>query len=113
MKTIDEKAWDYSDSRRKDADLTDIATAYHDGYIQGATEALQSQWRNVEEELPTKSDDYIVAYEDGTVFTEYFVKRINDWRHYADGCDRWEKPRARVVAWLPIPEYKPDKSKSK
>lgn len=62
-------------------------------------------WRMCEEELPDKSDDYIVAYEDGSVFTEYFIASRKEWKHLIEESDRWVNPRAKVVAWLPLPKH--------
>jgi hypothetical protein len=50
-KTIEEAAWDYSDSQRM-AIEDDRATAYAKGFIAGSDFALAHQWRSVEEELP-------------------------------------------------------------
>ncbi|MCM1225199.1 MAG: hypothetical protein NC548_63180 [Lachnospiraceae bacterium] len=105
MKTIEEKAWEYSDSRRKDADLTDVATAFHDGYIQGATEAPQSQWRSVEDGYPMHDDDVLVMYnERGSNRIAYGVASHCDDTWFTNDDDII---RDNIFAWLPIPKYEP------
>lgn len=101
MKTIEEKAWGYSDSRRKDADLTDVATAFHDGYIQGATEALQSQWRSVEEELPVESC-MCLCFDGERIFIAEWVDLTKQ-----GGLSGWSiyELTKQPKMWLPIPKY--------
>lgn len=87
-----------------------VADAIDAGFDAGVAYALGNQWHDAEKELPDKSDYYIVAYEDGAVFTEYFIARLKVWKHYLEESDRYIDPRTKIVAWLTIPEYKPKNS---
>lgn len=63
--TIEEKAKSYYDNYIKRGFIGQGELAIRTAYLEGATEALASQWRSVEEELP----------EDDSYF--YFVADVN------------------------------------
>lgn len=76
--------------------------SFYDGYIQGAKDALKSQWRSVKDELP--EDDTLVLVEmkdDESELCHTTAYRLNGvWaipdEYYYD-CE--------ILAWMPIPEH--------
>lgn len=102
MKTLEEKADDYA---LKMSGVGDTYYGLLHAFSTGVTEALRSQWRRVEDELPTSPGEYIVAYVDGSVYTDFFNARLKKWCHYLDGVDKFTEVRSAVVAWQPFPVY--------
>lgn len=77
----------------------DIEEAYEDG----ATEALASQWRSVEEELPSNDNDVLATDENGLHIASYFN---GEW--YSTDDDFTRQPQM----WMPIPSL-PDANTEK
>lgn len=105
MKTIEEKATDYTDSTdtrvfgcEETLDATDLI---RQGYIAGATEALAEQWRSVVVELPEEHDEVLVNFSHA-----YAPNSIEQAVAYYDGEDWYTQDGAHIRPshWLPIPE---------
>lgn len=76
-------------------------------FLAGASYALGNQWRDAEEALPEWNKDVVVASQvpDESEII-YCVGYYNQWWHLEDdGLDAI----GEILAWLPIPEYKPKK----
>lgn len=106
MKSLKEKSKEYSANYRMSYNVTpNPENTYHmeSAYITGATEALNSQWRSVEQELP--EDGVYVLLSDG-------FGRFMGYYDVADG--RWYGSGIGVVVnicyWMPVPEL-PNKNK--
>ena len=88
------------DLQQKRYDAYDLMQAFEDG----ASEALQSQWRSVEQELPDESEEVVAAYKDRiTQSIKYAVAwtdRKGQWHSNDDDINVYG-----VVAWFPIPEF--------
>lgn len=101
MKTIGEKAAEFATREAKN--IIEYAFLYKAYYV-GATEALASQWRSVEDELPEDDNTVLVRLE-----SEEFEKPTYSTGFCVDGhfnlpdifyCD------CKVTHWMPIPELK-------
>ncbi|MCM1225133.1 MAG: hypothetical protein NC548_62850 [Lachnospiraceae bacterium] len=105
MKKISEKAREYAAEYNGSGFANEIACAY----LAGATEALQSQWREFPSSDGFADEDAIdkialpilVRYQDGYVFT------VNhDWSEEAEWYNDILNHPNRYT-WLPIPKYEP------
>ena len=89
MKTIEEKAIEYADRPTTAKTWGMHKRALIDAYLAGATEALTSQWRNVEDELPPNADNVLVHID----FSD--AKRNMD----NFGAEAWESAMSHTVAY--------------
>ena len=125
MKTIEEKATEYAvritiDYRHdKDVEFDLVQSAAlgkecRDAYLAGATEALKSQWRSVEDELPEIRQRVLICLKERNATRTSIVisKRIpfaSDNPHNP----KWEWSNVKeedVIAWMPLPEPPKDES---
>ena len=84
------------------ADGSLYSTVFEDAYIQGATEALASQWKDPKVELPEDGEWVIVlAGEDG-VQTAVWNEAHQCWDDDEGDDVKYEKDV--VTLWMPIPE---------
>lgn len=65
-------------------------------YINGATEALASQWRSVEDELP-KDDETVLTYSSFGHVLAYYSEQDKMWFAYGNYGD------INPTHWMPIP----------
>lgn len=98
MKTIEEEAKEAWADYCYRAGGSLYSTVFEDAYIQGATEALASQWVSVDEELPEVSADVLCL--DG--ITNEFCVRYYD-------SEEWYTLDGKLIAptaWMAIPPVK-------
>lgn len=78
---------------------------YRCAFLAGAAYALAGQWRDAEKELPEWNKDVVVACQvPNESEIEYCVGYHNRGWHLED---EYLDAIGRILAWLPIPEYKP------
>lgn len=101
MKTIQDKANEYALDMNEKCDGFFNCRSLVDAYVKGATEALASQWRSVEDGLPETYDDVLVVYP-----PSYSPSHIEKAVAYYDGEDWYTKDgeHIRPSHWMPIPE---------
>ncbi len=106
--SIEEKAQDHAEmafAKALKAPWPEAKQAFADAYLAGATEALASQWRSVEEELPEAEQDVLVAVDTNTnhQFAFAWLSTLSNgtlrWYSYDDTL-----PLDNIRYWLPIPE---------
>ena len=103
--TKDQQAQEYAEKKVLTLDkavlrpFTDIKQAYSDGY----TACEQSQWRSVEEELPSNDHDVVASDENGLHIASYFK---GEWYSCDDEFTR------NPQMWMPIPSL-PDTNTEK
>ena len=104
MKTIQEKASEYTDSTDTRVfgceETLDATELIQQAYITGANEALAGQWRSVDNELPDERDDNVLVVHKSYGILEaevayYFHKK---W-HTTNG------ERIEPILWMPIPDF--------
>ena len=88
--TTEEKATAYAE-RYEARPMAETAIR---AYIAGATEALASQWRSVEDELPSNDADVLTSDENGLHIASYFN---GEWYSCDDEFTR------NPQMWMPIP----------
>lgn len=76
-------------------------------YIAGATEALASQWRSVEEELPSNDDKVFVIIR-GAYVCGWYDHKYESWEIFGMGSYN----RKDASYWMPIPSL-PDPNAEK
>lgn len=106
--TIEEKAKAYAENQLH---VVDWGFDYEDitrGFLAGATEALASQWRSVEEELPEDNRLVLAHFSDVDPELSYATA------YYRDGA--WQTPDdwyydCKIDFWMPIPSLPKIQSK--
>ena len=107
MKTIEEKAT-HADKlfceiidKYQTAPRPEFRDTLAEIYLAGAKEALASQWRSVEDELPEIDKEVVVVY--SHPLTPNFIEKA---MAYSDGEDWYttDGEHLRPTHWMPIPE---------
>lgn len=104
--TIGERAAAYAENLAP-VPTDDIAYAIGCAYIDGATEALASQWRSVEDELPEDGETVLLSI-NGSRLTGYYSHDDELWE--VDGIGAYE--RNDVSHWCKLPSL-PDTNTEK
>ena len=107
MKNLEEKAIAYALNMSEKFDGFFNVRSLLDAYFAGAIEALESQWRSVEDELPLVDDNVLVVYSDS--FTNISVQSVAYW----DGEDWYtiDGTHIRPTHWMSIPKLSNPESK--
>ncbi|MCM1220087.1 MAG: hypothetical protein NC548_36910 [Lachnospiraceae bacterium] len=96
MKTINQKAREYAEDYNGSGFANEIVCAYH----VGAEEALRSQWRTVEDELPKDGEKCVIMDKDGRVRAAVYDAKRELWR-MSGGLFIY--PIKTVYCWMSIP----------
>lgn len=100
----------------------DVNDAYKEGFKNGAEYALSHQWISVEEALPDRIGyDWVliqIQFDNGFMCAPKIGEiRIDGYWHCADydefykiGESFEEKVGCKVIAWMPIPKFEPNKT---
>lgn len=102
MKTRDEQAEEYANAicaKVAFPELIDIYKAFQAGW----DAALKSQWRDAREELPGKSDGYLVKLTNGCMDYSFWDSIDHEWQDYNSGY-ALDKNYLIVTHWMPIPD---------
>ena len=104
MKSIEEKAKEYSEqifAKALKAPWPEAKQFFEETYLAGATEALSSQWRSVEDELPEIDKEVVVIY--SHALTPSCIEKAIA---YFDGEDWYttDGTHIRPTHWMSIPE---------
>ncbi len=112
MTDIEKKAREYAKSEDGVGKYDYLGTeyeAYLDGVEDGVKFALGNQWRDAEKEKPGYGEQVLIMSE-GDEYPAFGEWCGNHWeREDADVINRSNDKYYpfKVIAWLPIPEYKP------
>lgn len=85
------------------SDMYDLQQAFEDGY------ECATKWIDVKERLPKKDETVLCAVEhlDGEIHTELRWRTIyDDVQMDENGFSLFTDIEKRVLAWMPLPEYK-------
>lgn len=105
MNDIEKKAREYAEQIGREYEYDGRETIAKSAFLAGASYALGNQWRDAEKELPEWNKDVVVACQiPNKSEIEYCVGYHNrGWYLENEDLDAI----GRILAWLPIPEYKP------
>lgn len=108
MKTIEEKAKEAWGDYCYRAEGSLYSTCFIDGYMQGAKEAVKSQWRSVEDELPEKGQKVIIRYFGsfkGDANETHFCELEYNSKECLELMESILKPmKVKITHWMPIPD---------
>lgn len=103
MKTIEQRAIVKADTYyREDRELRNFHSFY-DGYIQGAEEALRSQWRSIKDEMPKDGKKCVIMDKDGSVRAAVYNEENS---HFGMDMGAYIYQIKTVRYWMPIPDYR-------
>ena len=109
MKTIEEKAKAYAENNTiQSAWLSECKKNVEKAYLAGATEALASQWRSVEDELPPVDKDVLVSMGYGEFGVAWLTSLSNGTCKWYSNDDTLSLDNIKY--WMSIPEPPKDES---
>lgn len=106
MTYIEKKAREYAEQIGREYEYDGRETIAKQAFLVGAAYALGNQWRDAEKELPEAGTDVVIGYRDRITNAPCmgvgWIDNNSRWYSNDDDVNVYG-----VVAWLPIPEYKP------
>lgn len=109
MTDIEKKAREYSEQIGREYEYDGRETIAKQAFLAGAAYALSNQWRDAEKEKPEYGEQVLIMSEGdeypafGEWYGDYWEREDADVINHSND----EYYPFKVIAWLPIPKYKP------
>lgn len=101
MKTIEQRATAYAAGLSR---TPGYDPAIRLAYIKGAEDALKSQWRSVDDELPEDGEKCVIMDKDGRVRAAVYDAETKHW-DMDMGNTTYRYQAKTTLCWMPIPGY--------